>query len=197
LASHKAGNSGDPQGVEDALAKASAASHFDTYASTVGTIALTGLPRDMAPLDKAVAGADVMTGLGVGIPTLDIASKLCSDTAIQEPTRRQQCTSLTNHLADEGTSVFDVLVAVTLARRLGLPKDLLVKLQREQRSESMALTAHNPWRYTNDGSGLNLLPDFGCDTVRGYDDLLDALLATGGNQRAALATVAGTLQGAK
>jgi hypothetical protein len=193
----KAGSSGDRRGVEDALAKASTASHFDTYAGTVGTIALNALPRDMAPLDKAVAGANVMTGLGVGIPTIDIASTLCSDASIQEPTRRQQCTSLTNHLADDGTSVIDVLVAVTLAKRLGLSKDLVIKLQKEQRSDSMALTAHNPWRYTNDGSGFTLLSDFGCDTVRGYDDLLDAMLATGGNQRAALAAVGGTLQSSK
>jgi hypothetical protein len=39
------------------------------------------------------------------------------------------------------------------------------------------------------------MSDFGCETVLGYDDYLDTLQATGGNERAALAIVGRTVQG--
>src|SRR5690348_12163304 len=83
----KAASSGDQQGAKEALAKASTASRFDTYGSTVSAIALSALPRDTAPLDKAVAGADVISALGIASPGISMAETLCSDTAIQEPTR--------------------------------------------------------------------------------------------------------------
>jgi hypothetical protein len=193
----KAGSSRDQQGVEDALAKASMASRFDTYGSTVSAIALSALPRDIAPLDKAVAGVDVVSALGIAIPAVSIAATLCSDTAVQEPTRRQQCASIANDLADAGTALIDVVVALSLAKRLGFPMDRQAKLQIEQQSASRALITHNPWQYTNEGSGLTLASDFRCDRLLGYGDLIDALQASGGNERAALAAVGRTVQGAK
>jgi len=65
----------------------------------------------------------------------------------------------------------------------------------EQQSASRALIAHNPWRYTDEGSGLTLTSDFRCDTVLGYDDFIDALQAASGSERAALAAVGRTAQG--
>ena len=138
-----------------------------------------------------------MAALGIGTPAMDVAATLCSEAAVQEPTRRQQCTSLANDLADRGTTFVDVMVASNLARRLGFPKDRQTKLQVEQRNAGMAFLAHNPWRFTNDESGFTLLSDFRCDTVLGYDDFLDTVQAAGGNVRAALAAVGRTSQGAK
>jgi hypothetical protein len=192
----KAASAGDQQGAEAALAKASMASHYDTYGGMVNAIALNALPRDSAPLDKAVAGADVTSALGINIPTTDITAKLCSTTAIQDPTRKQQCTSYANDLIDSGTGIFDVLVAMNLARTLGLPKDLQADLEKEMRG-LRTRTALTPWRYTHDGSTLNLLTDFGCDNVLGYDDYIDALQASGGNERAALATLNRPVQSVK
>jgi hypothetical protein len=140
----KAASSGDQQGAELAFAKASTASHYDTYGSIVDFIALSSLPRDFAALEKAAAGADVTLALGINIPTTDIVAKLCSDTAIQEPKRKEQCTVVATDLARSGTSLIDVLVAANLAKRLGLPRDRQVELQKEQRSATRALTAHNP-----------------------------------------------------
>jgi len=34
-----------------------------------------------------------------------------------------------------------------------------------------------------EGSESTLMADFGCDTVLGYDDMIDALQANGGNAR--------------
>ena len=184
----KASSSGDQEGVDHALAMASMASRFDEYASTVNAIALRALPRDMGPLDKVVAVGDVFSSLSsLGAPsTPGIFATLCSDTAIQQPVRKQQCAFVANDLADKGATLFDVLVALKLAKRLGFSADQQSKLEMETRDDLAALTAHNPWSLTEEGSGYKLAStNFRCNTVLGYDNLVDALQAANGNWRAA------------
>jgi hypothetical protein len=195
----KASSSGDQQGVDHALAMASMASRFDEYASTVSAIALSALPRDMGPLDKAVAVGDVFSSLSsLGAPPLDITETLCSDTAIQQPVRKQQCTGIANESADKGATLFDVLVASKLAKRLGFSADRQSMLEMEARDDSAALTAHNPWSLTDQGSGYKLASiNFRCNTVVGYDQFVDAVQAADGNWRAALAAVGRTVLSAK
>jgi hypothetical protein len=195
----KASSSGDQHGVDHALAMASTASRFDEYASTVSAIALSALPRDMGPLDKAVAVGDVFSSLSsLGAPPLAITETLCSDTAIQQPVRKQQCTGIANESADKGATLFDVLVASKLARRLGFSADRQSMLENEARSDAAALTAHNPWSLTDEGSGYKLAStNFRCNTVLGYDDLVDALQAANGNWRAALTAVGRTVGSGK
>jgi len=180
---------GDQQGVEQALAKASMASRIDAYGSTVVAIALNALPPDMAPMDKAVAGEDVIVALGIATPALHIAATLCSDTAVEEPTRRQQCTAIANDLADRATTLIDVAAAAILARRLGFPADRQTALELERRNVDRTFFALNPWHYTSEDTGLTLASDFGCNTVLGFGNFIDALEASGGNERAALAAV--------
>jgi hypothetical protein len=185
----EASSSGDQQSVDHALAKAAMASRFDEYASTINQIALSALPRDITPLDKAVAGSDVMLNLITGSPpTMGITATLCTDTAVQQPERRRQCTLIANDLADKGSTYFDVLVASILAKRLRFPTARQTELEREARNDARAFTAHNPWTYTNEGSGFRLgSNNFRCNTVLGYDGLVDAVQAADGNMRAALA----------
>jgi hypothetical protein len=186
----KASSSGDQQGAERALAKASMASRFDEYTSTVSMIALSALPRDIAPLDKAVAGSDVISSLLFGAPP---PLGICSDTAVQQPLRKQQCIVIANGFAEKGSAAPDAMMAWNLARKLGFPADRLAKLEVEARSDITALTAHDPWTFTDDGSGYALRSsNFRCNTVLGYDKLVDALQAADGNWRAALAAVGRT-----
>lgn len=188
----KASSSGDQQGVDHALAMASTASRFDEYASVVSAIALSALPRDISPLGRAVAGGDVFSSLGsLGAPpNMGITETLCSDTAIQQPTRKQQCTGIANDLADKGSTGFDVVVALILTKRLGFSADRQAKLEIEDRNDTAGLTAHNPWSYTDEGSGYELAStNFRCNTVLGYDELVDAVEAADGNWRAALGAV--------
>lgn len=183
----RASSSGDPQGAERALAKASMASRFDEYTSTVSTIALSALPGDIAPLDKAVAGSDLISSLLFGAPP---PPGICSGIEVQQPLRKQQCTVIANDFANKGSAALDALFAWNLASGLGFPADRLAKLAMEARNDSTALTAHNPWTYTDDGSGYALRSsNFRCETVLGYDELVDALQAADGNWRAALAAV--------
>lgn len=191
----KANSSGDQQGAERALAKASMASRFDEYTSTISTIALSALPSDIAPLDKAVAGSDVVSSLLFGAPALP---RVCSDTAVQLPLRRQECTVIADDFADKGATPLDAAFAWNLAKGLGFPADRLAKLETEARNDSTALAAHNPWTYTDDGSGYTLQSsNFRCNTVLSYNELVDALQAAGGNWRAALAAVGRTAPSAK
>jgi hypothetical protein len=191
----EASSSGDQQSVDHALAKAAMASRFDEYASTVSQIALSALPRDITPLDKAVAGSDVMLNLIAGSPpTMDITATLCGDTAVQQPERRRQCALIANDLADKGSTYRDVVVASILAKRLGFPTARQTELEREARNDTRAFIAHNPWTYTDEGSGYTLgSNNFRCNTVLGYDELVDAAQAAGGNWRAALAAVGRTV----
>jgi hypothetical protein len=193
----KASNSGNQEDAEEALAKASMASRLDEYNSAFTAIALSALPRDISPLDKAVAGVDVISTRPLGIPAADLAVTLCSEMAVQEPTRKQQCTSIASDLADGGSTLFDLAVAGSLAKTLGFPADQQTKLQIERRNAAMNSMAHNPWRYTDEGSGLTLGSDFRCDTVLGYDAFIDALRVAGGNERAALAALGRAVQSAK
>ena len=186
----KASSSGDQQGAERALAKASMASRFDEYTNTVSIIALSALPRDLAPLDKAVAASDLISSVLFGAPP---PPSICSDTAVQQPLRKQQCTVIANDFADKGSAALDALVAWKLASALGFPAERLAKLELEARNDTTALTAHDPWTYTDDGSGYTLRSsNFRCNRVLGYGKLVDALQAADGNWRAALATVGRT-----
>jgi hypothetical protein len=174
------------------------ASRYDAYGSTVIEIALNALPREAGPLDKAVAGIDITFTSGIGVPFAEIAATLCSGTAVEQPTRKQQCTSIANDLADRGTGIIEVEVASSLARRLGFPADRQATLQRESRNAIRALRAPNPWRYSStEGSDTRLVGDFRCDTVLGYDSFIDALEAAGGNERAALAAMGQSAQDPK
>lgn len=196
----KASSSGDQQRVDHALAMASRASRFDEYASTVSGIALSALPRDMGPLGKAVAVGDVFSSLSsLGAPpTLGIFETLCSETAIQQLVRKQQCTFVVNDLADKGATLFDVLVASKFAKRLGFSADRQSMLEMEARDDLAALTAHNPWSLTDEGSGYRLAStNFRCNTVLGYDNLGDALQAANGNWRAALGALGKMARSAK
>lgn len=100
--------------------------------------------------------------------------------------RRQQCTDIANESADKGATLFDVLVASKLAKRLGFSADRQSMLKMEARDDMAALTAHNPWSLTDEGSRYKLAStNFRCNTVLGYDNLVAALQAANGNWRAA------------
>jgi hypothetical protein len=174
----KANRAGDKQRVEEALAKASTASRLEAYGSAVTELALGALPGDSAPLEEAVAGADVISILRVGTPVELIS--LCSATAIEETLRKQECSAIATTLAKQGTTFVDVRVAGILADRLGFSQETRTALWTEGNNAQAALMS-NP-RLLVDGSGLR------CNTVLAYDRFIDALRM--GNERAALLAVA-------
>ena len=177
----RAERAGDQEGVEEALAKSSAASRVEAYASALSALALGALPGNTTPLEKAVAGADVISILRVGTP-MEILS-LCSETAIQQPLRKRQCSAIATALANKGSTFIDVALASRLADRLGSSQETRAALTVESNNARAALIRSYPWRaLPGDGSG------FRCDTVLAYDSFVDAL-AVGGNERAALRAV--------
>ena len=103
---------------------------------------------------------------------------LCSDAALQNSTRRDHCSSIVNALAGRGSTLIELVIAVTLAQRLGWSDERWKAQQTEQESDVRALKY--PWRNAQTGSG------FRCDTVLAYDYFIDALATTGGSERAAM-----------
>lgn len=168
----------DQQAVESALAKASTASRIDSYGSALSALALGALPGDSAPLAKAVAGGEVISMLRVGTP-LGLMS-MCSENAIQQPLRKQECSAIATTLAKEGPTFTDLALASRLADRLGFPEDTRAALTAERKKARVGLTIRHPWNNIDDGSR------FRCASVLAYDGFIDALRAGGGNERVAL-----------
>lgn len=173
----KAERAGDQQRVEEALATAATAARIDAYGTALSATALGALPGDISPLEKAVAGADVISILRIGTP-IETAS-LCSETAIQQPLRKKQCSAIARVLAAQGSTLIELSLASFLADRLAFPQDMRSALKTESKNARTALTRSYPWGDSAGGA------TFGCDTVLGYDSFIDALQAAGGNGRAA------------
>lgn len=185
----KAERAGDQQGVREALAKASTAARIEAYGNALSSLALGALPGDIGPLEKAVAGADVISILRVGTPIQIIS--LCSETAIQQPLRRQQCSAIATTLANQASTVIALALASALADRLGFPEETRRALSFESKNARAELTRNYPWRaFPGEGSG------FRCDAVLAYDRFVDAL-AAGGNERAVVGAFAATSRAAE
>jgi hypothetical protein len=178
----KAEHAGDQQGVEEALDKASAASRIEAYGGALSVLALGALPRDSSALEKTVAWTDVVAMLPAG-PPLAILS-LCSEAAIQQAPRKQQCAAIATTLAKQGSTVISQALASSLADRLGFPEDERAALKSERKTLRAALSKSYPSNAGAEGAR------FGCQTVLGLDGFVDMLRTAGGNERAALLAVA-------
>ena len=194
----KADHVGDQKDVEDALAKASTAAGIEEYEPGFYVQAMGALPGDASPLERAVAGAEFNSILLGGAPI--VIASLCSVTAIQQPVRKEQCSAIATLLAKQGSTLFDVAQASTLADWLGFPEDIRTALKAEERTARHTVASSpNPWTTTGpdpwtDQSGGSR---FRCDNVRGYGAFIDAILAARGNERVALAAVGRAAKGAK
>jgi len=177
----KAAGAGDQQGVDEGLTKAAAAPRIDSYSAELSALALGALPGDVAPLEKAVAGADVMNTARMGVPVALIS--LCSADAIEQPLRKQQCSAIARTLASQGSTYIALALASGMANRLGFPEDVRATLKAELRS-SRTVLGNYPWGKSDASTA------FRCDTVLAYDDFVDALRTAGGKERAALRALA-------
>jgi hypothetical protein len=194
----KAERASDRQGIEEALAKASSAPGIQEYGSSLSALAIAALPGDVSPLEEAVAGAEV-TSISPGGAPIAIMS-LCSETAIQQPARKEQCSAIATSLAKQGSTLIDLVLASRLADRLGFPQDMRTALSTEAKNARATITnGPNPWTTTGPDPWTDLSgrSRFRCDTVRGYDAFIDGIQAARGNERAALAAVGRAAQGGK
>jgi hypothetical protein len=90
--------------------------------------ALDALPPKVAPLEKAVAGADLIAISRLVAPVALVAS-LCPEQALRVATRKEQCSSMANLLATQGSAVIEVAMAAILGKRLGWPENKWGPLQ--------------------------------------------------------------------
>jgi hypothetical protein len=173
----RADKSRDPFRTDEAFSQAAKASRLDSYVGAMKALALGALPPKVTPLEKAVAGADLISISGLVTPVA-LVTTLCSEQALQVATRKQQCSSVTNVLATQGTSMMEVAMAAILGKRLGWPEDKWIALRQESDSYRAALSY--PWSNADSGAG------FQCEKVLRYDYFIDQLAAHGGSERAAM-----------
>jgi hypothetical protein len=173
----RADKTGDPVRTDEAFSRAAKASRLDSYVGAMRALALNALPPKVTPLEKAVAGADLISISGLVAPVA-LVTTLCSERALQIATRKQQCSSATNVLATHGTSITEVAMAAILGERLGWPEDKWIALRKE--SDSYRPAPSYPWGKADSSAG------FRCERVLRYDSFIDQLAAHGGNERAAM-----------
>jgi hypothetical protein len=174
----RADRTGDRVRTDEALSRAANASRLESYVGAMSALALDALPPQVAPLEKAVAGADLISISRLVAPVALVAS-LCSEQALQVVMRKQQCSSMTNLLATQGSAIIEVTMAAILGKRLGWPEDKWIPLQKESDSYRDALSY--PWSKADPGG-----PGFRCEKVLNYDYFIDQLAAHGGSERAAM-----------
>lgn len=187
----KAERASDQQGVEAALAKAASAAGIEEYGTPLSALAIDALPGDLPPLEKAVAGAEVISAAPGGAPIAILS--LCSESSTQQPLRKEQCSNIARALAKQGSTLIDLVLASRLADRLGFPQDTRTALSRESKNARaiMARRIPYPWSDLSGGSG------FRCTTLLAYDAFIDAVMAARGSVRAALEGVGRTTENAK
>lgn len=164
--------------ADEALSRAANASRLDSYVGAMSALALGALPPQVAPLEKAVAGADLISISRLVTPVALVAN-LCSEQALQVAARKQQCSSIANLLATQGSSIFEVVMAAILGKRLGWPEEKWMPLQKE--SDSYRHAPVYPWSSAESGDR-----GFRCPKVLKYDYFIDQLAAHGGSERAAM-----------
>jgi hypothetical protein len=167
----------DPVRTDEAFSRAAEASRLDSYVGAMSALALDALPPKVAPLEKAVAGADLISISGLVAPVA-LVTTLCSEQALQVDMRKEQCSSVTNLLAAQGSTMIEVSMAAILGKRLGWPQDKWMPLRKESDSYRNALSY--PWSEADAGRG------FRCEQVLRYDYFIDQLAAHRGSERAAM-----------
>ena len=177
----------DQDGVEQALAKASTARQLESYEARLSATALAALPGEVTPLEKAVAGADVMSMVRIATPMALIS--LCSGSAILQPVRKAQCSAIASAVAKQGSTLIEVVIASRLYDQLDFPQGVRAALAAEAKNARAVVQAYYPW-FNSEGGGSG----FGCGFVLRYDTFVDALQAARGSDRAALAAVSRSLQ---
>jgi hypothetical protein len=181
----RANRNGNYAQANDALSRAASASNFQSYLSVMSAVALDALPADFTPLEKATAGADLVSISLIGSsPGL---VNLCSPEALQVPQRNDQCSNLANLLSTQGTTSIDVAMAAILAKRLGWPEDKRTALRNEANSYVHVIATY-PWGK----SGAD--QSFQCENLGRYDYFIDQLASHGGSERAAMKATIEALQ---
>jgi hypothetical protein len=176
----RADAAGDRTRTDEALGRAASAARLESYAGVMSAVALGALSAQTTPLEKAVAGADLIS-IARYVTPFALVTRLCSEQAMQEAARKKQCAAIAKLLADQGSTQLEVAMAWRLAQRAGWPEDQWLTLQAEQRSYTHALSY--PWNAAEAGGG------FGCPVVKRYDYFIDQLAASGDERAALKATV--------
>jgi hypothetical protein len=169
---------GSHERANEALGRALNASRFQSYVGMLGALALNELPPDVTPLEKTIAGDDVISIARLGTPLVIV--NLCAESALQIPERKEQCSLITNMLASQGSTIIEVAMAAILSKRLGWPDEKSNSLSAE--SDSYRLAS----RDFLIAKGPDANQEFRCEKVLRNNSFVDQIKAHKGNERAAI-----------
>ncbi|MBS0444029.1 MAG: hypothetical protein JSR38_18910 [Proteobacteria bacterium] len=116
------------QYIENAIA---AGEMRGTWGALHGVLAKAA-PANEAPLDRSVRFFEAMAADSVVAVPQSIVVDHCSDNALRQGARRQQCERLAAFLTDKGDSYLFASVGAGIGRRLGWSEDRLARLKAEQ-----------------------------------------------------------------
>jgi len=171
----RANQRGDYSVVNDALVHATNAAKTQSYSDVFVSLGLDALPSKFSPLEKATAGADLISVAPMGVPIT--LTSLCSQAATEAPLRKKQCLAFANRLETQGTTILDVAIAQTLSQQLGWPEDRANALRLELEFSQNVMRHYYPW------SQPEASEPFHCNKVQRYNQLIDQLKANKGNER--------------
>ncbi len=118
------------QYIENAIA---AGEMRGTWGALHGVLARAA-PANEAPLDRSVRFFEAVSADAVVAVPQSIVVDHCSDNALRQGARRQQCERLAAFLTDKGDSYLFASVGAGIGRRLGWSEDRLARLKAEQES---------------------------------------------------------------
>jgi hypothetical protein len=112
----------DPTRESEAFERVVHASRRETYTTALYAAARAAMPSSLSPLARAVAGAKLfaLAPSSVSVP-IGIFSGTCSEEALHDARRRENCAALANSLLDHSSTFWEMAVGVELAGRLGFP----------------------------------------------------------------------------
>lgn len=118
------------QYIENAIA---ASEMRGTWGAMHGVLAKAA-PTAEAPLDRSVRFLEAAAADSVVTIPQSIVVDHCSESALRQGARRQQCERLAAFLTDKGDSFLASTVGLGIGRRLGWSEDRLSRLKSEQES---------------------------------------------------------------
>jgi hypothetical protein len=135
----------DSAAEADAFRHAATAHSIDSYSASVFAFAEPELPQDATPLERYYLAAEVIgVEAAIGLLQYSVASRHCSNDAMQDSIVRQQCNSLAELLVTKGTNLMDLGLGKTIGARAKWPSERVNELALEQDALMQAIMQQTP-----------------------------------------------------
>ena len=165
---------GDAARALEAFHRASAATTVNSYGAALFDAALSIAPPLATPIERAVMAKDMnLAAPYFATSPLRPADSLCSEDAVRDVERRDECGKLANLLVNKGATLIEAAMGSIVGQRVGWSPERVAGYQAEAR-----MVQSGP---TSDAAGTA----WDCRRVAGWNVLVEAMATKG--ERAAFA----------